>query len=995
MRVLLTVATLALSAPAFASQPIAYWAQNDNVLADGSNGFMPTSFPMPADVGEGSLYLQNFNDEVEGGAYRFIQSFAGATSNALPGFPAGGSLSPQGGVGNSNNGMSIVMQVETTDLQDISVSWTQRGTATGFNSREFAWSVDGSNYTVVDIDTGALGAAWSVQNYDLSSVTAINDQPNVYFRITLDGASNQTGNNRFDNLLISAINADDAGRVTVYNNDFSADPFNQGWYEVNITGNERWEWDSGFDNISFAPFVGGQCQANENWLISPRFDFSRQDDERLALDIARGFPGDNALEIYYSDSYNGEGDIDPSQWQLVTVIESDDFSQNNVPVRFDGFEQLQDIEGYGYIAVRFSYSDGDCGTWRVSAMDITANVDLNTPDEFFCGAPATPIHFIQGEGFQSPLQSAFVHIEGIVTGSFQDTQDGGLGGFFMQMADADQDGNPLTSEGIFVHDNNFGRSVYPGDVVRVAGVVEEQFSETQIRNVADVELCASNHLDLVSPTYVELPIESFSELESLEGMWVETAQDLLVTDVFNAVRFGEIYVSSERIFQPTQVVRPGDEARELQRANDRNRLIIDNARSGANRLPLLTGEDGINALSVHNPIRNGYTVRSGFQGLMGFSFGEYRLRALADPQFDASSNPREDAERRRGQIRVATFNVENLFTTLQGSGATCGPNNLSCRGAHTLSELERQLAKLTAAIGKMDADVVALIEVENDADDSTLATLVDALNDAYPRDNWQYIATGWLGTDAIKNAYIYRPRRVTPIGDFAVLDDSVDPDFDTSRQRPALAQSFETNNGGRFTTVNIHLRSKTSCPSGSSPDADQGDGQACWNQWRTLSAGALARWLEDDPTGAGTVNQLVLGDFNAYAMEDPMTTLYDAGYVNLAIADNDDEPNVYSYNFFGQAGSLDHGLASPNMAAQVLRAQYWHINSDEIPAFTYTEGDLPGGFLEKPANFYAPNEIRSSDHDPMIIDMNVRRCPPGLSLRPAHPRGRELPGPQC
>lgn len=995
MRVLLTVATLALSTPVWASQPVAYWAQNDNVLEDGSNGFTPASFPMPADVGEGSLYLQNFNDDVEGGAYRFIQSFAGATSNALPGFPAGGSLSPQGGAGNSNNGMSIVMQVETTDLQNIGVSWTQRGTATGFNSREFAWSVDGSNYTVVGIDTGALGASWSVREYDLSAVTALNDQPSVYFRITLDGASNQNGNNRFDNLLISAINSDDADRITVYNNDFSADPFNQGWYEVNVAGNERWEWDSGFDNISFAPFVDGQCFANDNWLISPRFDFSRQHDERLALDIARGFPGDNSLEIYYSDSYDGEGEIDLNHWQLLTVVENNDFNQNNVPLRFDGFEQLQDIEGYGYVAVRSRYEDGECGTWRVSAMEITARADLNTPEEFFCGAPATPIHLIQGEGFQSPVQSAFVHVEGVVTGAFQNTQDGGLGGFFMQMADADRDGNPLTSEGIFVHDNNFGRSVYLGDVVRVAGTVAEEFNETQLRNIVDIELCASNHLDLVSPTYVELPVENFIDLESVEGMWVQTAQDLIVTDVYNAVRFGEIQVSSERLFQPTQVVLPGEDARELQLTNDRDRLIIDNARSGTNRLPLLTGADGMNPLSASNPIRAGYTVNAGFRGLMGFSFGEYRIRALADPQFDTSSNPREGIERRRGQLRVATFNVENLFTTLQGSGATCGPNNLSCRGARTESEVQRQLAKLTSAIGKLDADVVALIEVENDADDSTLATLVAALNDQYPRDNWQYIATGWLGTDAIKNAYIYRPRRVRPVGDFAVLDDSVDPDFDTSRQRPALAQSFEANNGGRFTAVNIHLRSKGSCPSGASPDGDQGDGQACWNQWRTLSSGALARWLHEDPTGAGTANQLVLGDFNAYALEDPMTTLYDAGYINLAIAENDGEPDVYSYTYFGQAGSLDHGLASPSLAAQVISARSWHVNSDEIPAFDYTEGDLPGGFLQKPANFYQPDEFRSSDHDPMIIDMNIRRCPPGLSLRPSHPHGRTLPGPQC
>lgn len=991
MRVLLTVATLALSAPVFASQPIAYWAQNDNELIDGGNGFTPNSFPMPADVGQGQLYLTDFNDQTDDGVYRYIQSFAGSSSNALPGFSAGGSLAPQGGAGNSNNGMSVVLQVDTSGYQDIAVSWAQRGTSTGFNQREFAWSLDGSNYTTIDTDSGVLASSWQQKVYDLSAVAELNDQSDVFFRITLDGASSQNGNNRFDNILISATNADDADRITVYQNDFSSDPFNQGWYEVNVSGNEHWQWDGDFNNISLNPYVNGQCQANENWLVSPRFDLSRQFDERLALDIARGFPGDNPLEIYYSEHYDGASDIDPNQWQLLTVIDSDDFNQNNVPQRFDGFEQqLAELDGYGYIALRFRYQEGDCGTWRVSGIELTAEVDLNTPDEFACGAPATAIHYVQGEGFQSPLQNAFVHLEGIVTGSFQNTEDGGLGGFFLQMPDLEQDDNPLTSEGIFIHDNNFGRPVYRGDRVRVAGVVSEQFGETQLTAISDIELCASNYLDQVSPALVELPATDYLAFEALEGMWVETEQELAVTDVYNAVRFGEIQVSSQRLYQPTQLVAPGEPAQALQAANNRDRLLLDNARSGSNRTPFLTGADGVNELSASNPIRTGYALEAGFDGLMGFAFDAYRIRALAEPSFITESNPRSEPPRRRGQLRIASFNVENLFTTLQGVGAGCGPNNLSCRGAGSSSELERQVAKLVAAITAMDADIIALVEVENDADDSTLATLVDALNSARPYDNWQYLAAGQMGTDAIKNGFLFRQRRVEPLGSYAILDASVDPDFDTSRQRPALAQSFATRSGGVLTAVNVHLRSKGSCPSGSGPDADSGGGQGCWNQWRTRSAAALARWLATDPTAVNSNNYLILGDFNAYAQEDPLQTLYGAGYVNLAIADNENSPDVYSYTYFGQAGSLDHGLASPTLAPQVLAAGYWPINSDEIPAFNYREGELPGGFLQKPASFYQPDPYRSSDHDPLLIDLNLRRCAPAPSLR-----GRAPAQPHC
>ncbi|MDV7390207.1 hypothetical protein RZS08_02585, partial [Arthrospira platensis SPKY1] len=96
---------------------------------------------------------------------------------------------------------------------------------------------------------------------------------------------------------------------------------------------------------------------------------------------------------------------------------------------------------------------------------------------------------------------------------------------------------------------------------------------------------------------------------------------------------------------------------------------------------------------------------------------------------------------------------------------------MSCRGATTLSELERQLAKIVAALIAMDADMVALIEIENDADDSTLALLVERLNQQDQRADWAFIATGHLGTDAIKPAFIFRTGSVAPQGNFAVLDE--------------------------------------------------------------------------------------------------------------------------------------------------------------------------------------------------------------------------------
>ncbi len=201
----LAIATLA-SIPVFGqSEIIAYWAQNDNDLPSGGFGFVPASFPQTADLGNGTLTLGNFITTTGGldGAYTTIQSFGGDTLNAQPSFVAGGSLSPQGGPSNGNNGMFIDLNVSLTGFEDIVVSWAQRGTASGFTSRAFSYSTNGVDFTTFATDTGALSATWVLESYDLSTIVALNDAASATFRITLNGASGATGNNRFDNLTVA------------------------------------------------------------------------------------------------------------------------------------------------------------------------------------------------------------------------------------------------------------------------------------------------------------------------------------------------------------------------------------------------------------------------------------------------------------------------------------------------------------------------------------------------------------------------------------------------------------------------------------------------------------------------------------------------------------------------------------------------------------------------------------------------------------------------
>ncbi|HEX6367181.1 MAG TPA: ExeM/NucH family extracellular endonuclease, partial [Agromyces sp.] len=293
------------------------------------------------------------------------------------------------------------------------------------------------------------------------------------------------------------------------------------------------------------------------------------------------------------------------------------------------------------------------------------------------------------------------------------------------------------------------------------------------------------------------------------------------------------------------------------------------------------------------------------------------------------------------------------------------------RGADTPEEFDRQEAKIVAAIAEIDADIVGLIEIENNGD-TAVGTLVDALNEFLGDDVYDFISTGKLGTDAITTALIYKPAEVEPVGDFAVLDSSVDPRFDTTRNRPALAQTFmDLEAGGEVTVVVNHLKSKGSACAG---DPDTGDGAGNCNVTRTQAAIALAEWLAGDPTGQGAGNELIIGDLNSYDKEDPIDAFRAAGYTDL-IHEFQGE-NAYSYVFDGQLGYLDYALAGTGLVDRVTGAEPWHINSDEPNIIDY---DMSFKLPAQDA-LWAPDEWRSSDHDPVIVGLDLDVIAPELTV---------------
>ncbi|MFE5670539.1 ExeM/NucH family extracellular endonuclease [Agromyces sp. NPDC056523] len=557
------------------------------------------------------------------------------------------------------------------------------------------------------------------------------------------------------------------------------------------------------------------------------------------------------------------------------------------------------------------------------------------PPEADCDADIVTIGSVQGSGTATPVAGQTVRVEGVVVGDFQ--ASGGLGGFFLQDAG---DGDPATSDGIFVLSSE---PVEVGDSVHVVGTAGENFGATRISAI-DAAICPDGG-DLPEPVELELPVQP-STYESLEGMYVTMPQTLTILEYFEFDRFGEIVLGTERQIQPTAIYDPGSpDAIALAAENAANRITVDDGRSESNPDPAIhpNGEE----FTLENTFRGGDLV-TGVTGVLDFAFSKWRIQPTQGAEYE-SVNERPDVPEVGGNFTVASFNVLNYFTTLNS------------RGAITEEEFERQEAKIVAALAEIDADVFGLIEIENNGD-TAVGTLVQALNDVVGDGTYDFISTGVLGTDVITTALIYKPSAVTPVGDHAVLDSTVDPRFNDDHNRPALAQAFtDVESGATVAVVVNHLKSKGSACAG---DPDKGDGQGNCNLTRKAAAEAMVDWLADEPTAAEAGHELIIGDLNSYDKEDPIDVFVGAGYTDLLLREQGEE--AYSYVFDGQIGYLDYALAGTALAPKVTGAADWRINADEPDLIDYTMQ------FKKPAQdaLFAPDPYRSSDHDPVIVGMD-------------------------
>ena len=643
-------------------------------------------------------------------------------------------------------------------------------------------------------------------------------------------------------------------------------------------------------------------------------------------------------------------------------------------------------------------------------LDTSGNVWNGTTLGFTTGdePPVTRISAVQGSGDQSPLVGQKVTVSAVVTAYMP-----GLSGFFVQEEAADSDGDAATSEGVFVYYGNANPGVDEstvGKLVQISASVSEFRNQTQLSAITDFVVRGAAALP--EPVRIALPVSDMGQWERLEGMRVEVASataggKLVVSDNRTLGRYGNVTLSADTpLAQYTEVNAPSvaGYAAYVQTLQ-RSQIILDD-RSGAQNPEFVPGRGGL-PLSASNTLRAGDGVDRVIGVLDQFFdaaasepyLTSYRVQPTQTPQFTGAARP-SAAELQQAvgaaTLKIASANVLNFFNL---TGATSGSsqvmfntplgNQQGIRGANSIAELDRQRAKIVANLLGLGADVYGLMEVQNNGfgPGSAIQDLADALNASADKPAGAVYsvvkapfseAAGTVpgaGTDAITVAIVYRSDRVTPVGSAAAPNVSIYDAFNGSigGARVPIAQTFAV--GGsteQFTLVVNHFKSKGSVLGGAG-NADVLDGQGANNAARVKTAQQLSNWLATRPTGATSPHVVLVGDFNAYAKEDPITTLETSGYVKVS--------QGLSYAFDGMWGSLDHVLVSSSLQPSVGRAVKWAINAEEPEVLDY---NVEFKSLDQQASFYAPTAYRSSDHNPILLGLNFGGRAPSFSGVPAN-----------
>jgi 5'-nucleotidase len=634
-------------------------------------------------------------------------------------------------------------------------------------------------------------------------------------------------------------------------------------------------------------------------------------------------------------------------------------------------------------------------------------------------ATVIPIAAIQGTDTDtSPLSGQTVTTEGVVTAAYP---TGGFSGFYLQTGGAGgaaaDDRTPGASDAVFVFGSISAGQVSVGESVRVTGKVSEFQGETEIGSPAVTRL--DDALPAVRPdTIAWSDLATSAAKEAHEGELMAPPGTFTVSDNYDANFYGSFTLAAgdQPLRQPTDAGRANsaeaqaaaaDNAARMVTLDDGSSLNYSAAANTSHPLPWLTATNAVSIgakVSFHQPVVLDYRNSLwNFQPTQPVTDDGAAVATFSDTR-TGNAQPADV-----GGTRLATFNVENYFPTTGAAYVAAGLGTCSyyndragnhitvntCtgtdgsagpRGAADDVNFARQQRKIVTGINRLGASIVSLEEIENSAQfgqprDTALAGLVDALNTAAGSDVWAYVPSPPAGQlpplaeqDVIRTGFIYKPADVATVGPATVLTGDSDAGQPFSIAREPLAQGFKkagATDADAFLVVANHWKSKgTGAPlypgdaeDTSSPAADQG----AYNETRVHEAQDASAFATRQAAAIGTDRIFLLGDFNSYTHEDPMETLYAAGYTDLG---STFDPSEQTYSFDGLEGSIDHVLANPAAKLMVTGADVWQINAQEAVAYAYSRYNYNATLLFSDADPFA-----ASDHDPVVVGVNLPSTP--------------------
>ncbi|WP_278183104.1 ExeM/NucH family extracellular endonuclease [Vibrio misgurnus] len=589
---------------------------------------------------------------------------------------------------------------------------------------------------------------------------------------------------------------------------------------------------------------------------------------------------------------------------------------------------------------------------------LSGAVNPPVPEVGVCeNAILTPIYTIQGDSWHSPMvdveNNKYISdneyfVEGIVVGA----TTGLTKGYYIQ--DKHGDGNPKTSDGLFVLFDG-AKSDHVGQTLCFRGKVEESFGRTQLKTTISKFQVTDPVVTNIDPTPIIVMPEFDTDtdtprfratLERYEGMLVslpedmnpdlEGNQNMRVSRTFSfeyaPVNRNNMVLAYERPnMQPNQLAPAGSDASKIAISENLDRRIYVESDTKAKDgeipyFPAWNSDPNSNAIRVNDSVVN-------MIGVLDYSFNEYRLILPSTAEFNvtkANFKPNNSARQSAPSLktnvatdefvlRLGSKNVLNFFNSpFKGDYNKHGLN----RGAESQIEFDLQKAKLVEAIYAMNADIIGLMEVENNGFGhyGAIKELVDALNEKYTEDRYsqrhtaKYIGNRYtfvaidtnndrlisaddtIGSDAITTGLIYRPSKVTldevdiiPLprqeapaitdADGNVLTNNKGELIGSGRayQRDSLTGTFFVHNTGKKLTISVnHLKSK---------------GSACWEDYQNIDNNNSP--IDVDKQGncenfriAGAVqlgeqlekrypnnDRVIMGDLNSYAQEDAMLVL--------------------------------------------------------------------------------------------------------------------------